>query len=1086
VTARATPSTAKQPGSPPSAGLPKTLEPQDGEFRIPSWRPGRRVQMVLLANVALASFYVVWWLVPGRMGTPVLFYLLAAAEGFTIMHHLGLWWALSATRVDPPPPARTRFTIDVLIPTLGEPLDVLAHTISAAVGMDLPHETYVLDDGARPEVEALARRLGARYIARRRAERRFAKAGNLNHALRRTSGDLVAIFDADHAPRADFMTRIVGYFEDPSVGFVQTPQFYGNSSESEVARGAYLQQAIFYGPICRGRNGLSAAFCCGTNVLFRRAALEDVGGFEHRTVVEDFVTSMRIHRRGWTSVYYPYVLAEGMGPATLHGYFRQQFRWARGSIGALLRLEPFRRGLTLGQRVQYLLGTTFYLIGLVTAIYVALPILYFLGGWSTFSVVGGSFMFFYIPYAFLALLTIRWGLGGDLRLEHLQFTFGSFPVYSLAALAAVLHLPARFRVTKKSRPGERTWPPLLAWVTTALFLTTAVSIPVGLVLRPFDAPTVTNLSWALVDLMLTYGIVRCVFLEVRERVRPAREPALETARLHPLLPIAGAAQDVVISGYEVLARSDRLSLPENILTPRTSPVRRTRINVRVAARQVAVITAVGFALRLALLGTQSLRIDEWTSLWISQLSIPSIWHLLSLGSTSEVHPPLMHMILHYWTAVAGTSEWALRFPSAVFGTAAIPLLFLVGRRLVGVRAAVLAAAIGAVAPLWVWHSDEARMYSMLLFFGLLSTHSLFEAADKGGRKRWVLYSVATGIGFYTQYMSLLLLPVHLAYLLVNRVPRRKLLAWIGGVGGALAVYLPWIAMLAVNFQPGGFDSITNFFRAPPIAYTAFGIVWGLPAFLAVFLVGYQSGPVLATVGLVVSGWPLLAFLGSTARPKWLRTREAAFLLMWVLFMVVFLLTVGLWKPGIWLQRYLFMLTPPLFLLVGRGVSRLVRRQWAGVCLVLATFLAMTLVNNFDTSNPARDDFRSAASFIEQDSRPGEVVFVYPGFDAGPFEYYFDPDSAVVDLDAFSGPKALPARAVFRQILDTPAVRQGRPFWIVLRIVSPEQVGYGAFGGLRELLGRAYARTATYQIGQVVVRRYRVPATNTNLGEGGGG
>jgi cellulose synthase (UDP-forming) len=435
--------------------------------------------------------------------------------------------------VDPVPTATRTYSIDVLIPTMGEPIHVLRRTIKAAVGMDLPHRTLVLDDAGRPEVEHLAKRLGAEYQSRPPLDRGGAKAGNLNHALRRTSGELFAVFDADHVPRHDFLRWLVGYFEDQNIAFVQTPQYYGNSTDNRVARGAYQQQAIFYGPICRGKNGLDSAFCCGTNVLFRRTAIEDVGGFDERSVVEDFVTSMRVHRKGWSSVYFPYVLAVGMGPTNLTSYFRQQFRWARGSVGAFASLEPFKRGFSLAQRFQYLLATTFYLIGAVTSIYVVLPIVYLFTGWSAFSASSGTFVFFYFPYLFLGLLTVRWGLGGRLRVEHLQFTFGMFPVYAVASISAILHLPARFLVTGTSDSDARRRPPALAWVTISSFVATIVAIGWGLVRRDLDPRTFTNISWAIVNLLLCSGIVRAAYRELRGMSHAqARRPQPE--RLEPV------------------------------------------------------------------------------------------------------------------------------------------------------------------------------------------------------------------------------------------------------------------------------------------------------------------------------------------------------------------------------------------------------------------------------------------------------------------------------------------------------------------------------------------------------------------------
>lgn len=533
-----------------------------------------RVRPLLIGNFIAAGLYSAWWLRSGHVGTPVLFAALAAAEGFSLLHVLGLWWTVWFTRIDRAPPASRARSVDVFVTTCGEPLDVLARTVTAAVALERPHQTFVLDDAGRPEVAALAKRLGAAYIAR--ATREGAKAGNLNNAFNQTTGELCCVLDADHVPQPDFLERVIGYFEDPKLAFVQTPQFYVNAQNEQVARGAYQQQAIFYGPICRGKNGLNAAFCCGTNVVFRRAALEDVGGFDERSLVEDFVTSIHIHAKGWRSVYYPYVLAEGLGPAGLESYFRQQFRWARGSVGALVRGEPFRGGLSLAQRLQYLLATTFYLTGLFTSVYIALPILYLIGGWSAFSPASGDFVFFYVPYLILGLVTIRLGLGGQLRLEHLRYTFGAFPVYAAASVSALLRLPVSFRVTGAG--SDERFPPL-AGVTVAAFVTTAAAIVLGLVLRPLDAATFTNLSWAAVNLLLLSGVAAAAARELRPKLRRSLVRSGGGVVARPVLPHLG-----------------HLQLPERVLAglpPRRLPLLRAleRTSVHVVA-----LTLVGFSL----------------------------------------------------------------------------------------------------------------------------------------------------------------------------------------------------------------------------------------------------------------------------------------------------------------------------------------------------------------------------------------------------------------------------------------------------------------------------------------------------------
>ncbi len=504
----------------PGTDLPPTPSALDERQRVMT---PRRTRLLLALNTVAALAYVVWWAMPGHVGNPVLFTLLLLAEAFTFSHVVGLWWAVGATRVEAPPAPTRRWSVDVLVPTYGEPLPVLEATVRAAVAMRSTHAdatVLVLDDARRPEVEALAGALGARY--RTREGNAGAKAGNLNAALAVSDADLVAVFDADHVPHPEFLDRLVGYFEDPRTAFVQTPQYYANAAHSRVARGAYDQQALFYGPICRGKNGLDAAFCCGTNVVFRRAALEEVGGFDTESVVEDFVTSIHLHRKGWRSVYYPYVLAAGIGPTTLATFFSQQFRWARGSVGALVTGEPFKPGLTLPQRVQYLLATSFYLTGLVTLVYVLLPVVYMLTGASAFSADAGSFVFVYAPFLVLGLLTVRRGLGRQLSLDHLRYTFGTFPVYALASLSALTGRKASFNVTSKDEAAAP--PPLLALVPVALQVVTVLACVYGFFARDVDARTWTNLAWATINVLLLAGVGGAALEELRRAVA-ARRPA---------------------------------------------------------------------------------------------------------------------------------------------------------------------------------------------------------------------------------------------------------------------------------------------------------------------------------------------------------------------------------------------------------------------------------------------------------------------------------------------------------------------------------------------------------------------------------
>ena len=200
---------------------------------------------------------------------------------------------------------RTRARVAVLIPTYNEDLEVLMPTIAAALAMRVKHETWVLDDGNRPEVAQLARELGARYLTRPTNE--HAKAGNLNHALGIIEADLIAVLDADHVASPDFLTHTLGYFDDPKVALVQTPQEFYNIDSFEHERGGvtkvepldaptsalFHEQVLFYRVLQPGKNRWGGAFWCGTGAVVRVAALRDVGGVATDTITEDIHTTIR-------------------------------------------------------------------------------------------------------------------------------------------------------------------------------------------------------------------------------------------------------------------------------------------------------------------------------------------------------------------------------------------------------------------------------------------------------------------------------------------------------------------------------------------------------------------------------------------------------------------------------------------------------------------------------------------------------------------------------------------------------------------------------------------------------------------------
>lgn len=261
----------------------------------------------------------------------------------------------------------TRYpTVDIMVTVVDEPLSILRQTLVGCLAQEYPKDRFrvhVLDDGHRQEAKALAASLGCGYI--RRPDRpRHAKAGNLNHALRQTDGELVAVFDVDHVPARTFLKETVGFFDDPKVAIVQTPHHFYNPDifqrNLRVGELVKNEQALFFRALQAGRDAHNSAFFAGSGGLFRRKPLEEIGGFQTQTITEDIHTSMNLHARGYRSCYLNRVLSAGLMPETFEGYLKQRKRWAMGCIQVLLRDNPLTKpGLSLAQRIDYF-GSVFY------------------------------------------------------------------------------------------------------------------------------------------------------------------------------------------------------------------------------------------------------------------------------------------------------------------------------------------------------------------------------------------------------------------------------------------------------------------------------------------------------------------------------------------------------------------------------------------------------------------------------------------------------------------------------------------------------------------------------------------------------
>ena len=276
----------------------------------------------------------------------------------------------------------TRYpTVDIMVTVVNEPVSLLRHTLIGCLAQDYPRDrftVYVLDDGHRLEAKTLAAELGCGYLTRTDRPR-HAKAGNLNHALRRTDGELIAVFDVDHVPARTFLKETVGFFDDPSVAIVQTPHHFYNPDIFQrnlcVGNQVVNEQALFFRSLQAGRDAHNSAFFAGSGGLLRRTSLEKIGGFQTQTITEDIHTSMHLHAKGYTSRYLNRVLSAGLMPETFEGYLKQRKRWAMGCIQVLLRDNPLtKHGLTVAQRLDYFGSIFYFFFGLPRVVCLIAPL----------------------------------------------------------------------------------------------------------------------------------------------------------------------------------------------------------------------------------------------------------------------------------------------------------------------------------------------------------------------------------------------------------------------------------------------------------------------------------------------------------------------------------------------------------------------------------------------------------------------------------------------------------------------------------------------------------------------------------------
>ncbi len=420
-------------------------------------------------------------------------------------------------------------SVDVFIPTYNEDADTLEKTIISALNSDYPDFTvWVLDDGHRDWLKVFCEKHGAQYLTR--PDNKHAKAGNLNNALPYTKGELVAIFDADFAPFRRFLRRTVGFFEDPSVGIVQTPQHFFN--KDPVQNNLSLtddwpdEQRLFFDSMAPSRDAWNAAFCCGSCSIARREALDAIGGFPTASITEDLLTTLSMLRKGYRTVYLNEKLSMGLAAESLDGYFVQRERWCRGGIQSIyLREGPLGPGLTTIQR------TLFFPISWVVQypvrfMLLIVPIVYLLLGLMPLQYTTlGAIIYYQLPVFTLYALVMRWLVQGKyLPIVSSSINiFGTFRLLPTVFGSLIKPFGTPFRVTPKGSLNVQARTDLFTMVSILLCMALTFvgliinSVPEWRVLENMEFFPVAAFWSCLNLIMLTIALLICFELPRRRR-----------------------------------------------------------------------------------------------------------------------------------------------------------------------------------------------------------------------------------------------------------------------------------------------------------------------------------------------------------------------------------------------------------------------------------------------------------------------------------------------------------------------------------------------------------------------------------------
>ena len=425
-------------------------------------------------------------------------------------------------------------TVDVLIPTYNEPVDMCEKTILAALAFDYPKNkfrVYLLDDGGTDQKcndkdeqkakEAKQRReyltsfcnaVGAIYLTREKNE--HAKAGNLNSALNSIYGDLILVLDTDHIPAPQFLQRTVGWFlKDKKMFLVQTPHAFYNADPIErnlkMFGTSISENDMFYHHILLGHDFWQSAFFCGSAAVLRRKYIDEVGGIAGDTITEDAETAIKLHGKGYKSAYIDESMVRGLNAEDFASLVLQRVRWTQGMVQLFIMKNPFlAKKLKWHQKLSYMSASLFWFFAFSRVIFFLSPLMYMFFGLKIYSANGMEMLAYVVPHIVMGIM-MSFFLYSKVRnpfFSEIYETALSF--FTLPAIIETIFNPRNptFKVTPKGTDISKTYVSELAIPFVVMTMIVSFAFVAGIVklyLYPQEVSIILmTVFWNFINLLL--------------------------------------------------------------------------------------------------------------------------------------------------------------------------------------------------------------------------------------------------------------------------------------------------------------------------------------------------------------------------------------------------------------------------------------------------------------------------------------------------------------------------------------------------------------------------------------------------------